>query len=74
MNRELIRQQLTGAGPFLIRTSGGKEYLAPHSEFVLIGRYNVVIEDQKGLLDIIDPLHVVSIRPGSRRKRQAAGG
>ena len=40
----------------------------PHPEFVLVGRHNIVIEDEKGLLDIIDPLQVVSIRPGSRRK------
>ena len=68
MNRELIRQQLVGQGPFLIRTSDGKEFRVPHPEFVLIGRHNIVIEDAKGLLDIIDPLRVVSIRPGTRRK------
>jgi hypothetical protein len=72
MNRELIRQQLVGNGPFLIRTSDGKEFQVPHPEFVLIGRHNIVIEDTKGLLDIIDPLHVVSIRPGPRRKSHKA--
>jgi hypothetical protein len=73
MNRELIRQQLMGPGPFIIRTSDGKQYTAPHSEFILIGRHNVVIEDARGMLDIIDPLHIVSIRPGGRRKTQKAG-
>jgi hypothetical protein len=68
MNRELIRQQFIGQGPFLIRTSDGKEFPVPHPEFVLIGRHNIVIENATGLLDIIDPLHVVSIRPGPRRK------
>ena len=68
MNCVLIRQQLTGRGPFTIRTSDGKEYVVPHSEFILIGHHNLVIEDAKGLLDIIDPVHVVSIRPGRRRK------
>ncbi len=68
MNRELIRQQLVGQGPFLIRTSDGKEFLVPHPEFVLVGRHNIVVEDAKGLLDIIDPLHVVSIRPTRRLK------
>lgn len=68
MNRELIRQQLVGRGPFRIRTSDGKEFSVPHPEFVLIGRHNIVIENTKGFLDIIDPLHVVSIRPGGRRK------
>ena len=68
MNRELIRQQLMGRGPFVIRTSDGKQYTAPHSEFVFVGRHNVIIEDAKGLLDILDPMHVVSIRPGRRTK------
>jgi len=68
MNRDMIRQQLTGRGPFTIRTSDGKTFTVPHSEFVLIGRRNIVIEDPKGLLDIIDPLHVVSIRPGRSGK------
>ena len=68
MNRDLIRQQLVGQGPLIIRTSDGKEFPVPHPEFVLVGRHNIVIEDSKGLLDIIDPLHVVSLRPGTRRK------
>jgi hypothetical protein len=68
MNRGMIRRQLVGQKPLTIRTSDGKEFPVPHPEFVLVGRHNIVIEDEKGLLDIIDPLHVVSIRPGSRRK------
>jgi len=68
MNRELIRQQLTGSGQFIIRTSDGKEFTVPHPEFVLVGRHNVVIETENGLLDIVDPLHIVSIRPSTRRK------
>ena len=70
MTNALIRQQLTGRGPFIVRTTDGKEYLAPHSEFILVGHHNLVIETEDGLLDIIDPLHVVSIRPGRRRKAQ----
>ena len=66
MNREMIRQQLVGRGPFTIRTSDGKQFTVPHSEFVFVGRRNIVIEDAKGLLDILDPMHVVSIRPGRR--------
>ena len=72
MNTELIRQQLQGPGPFIIRTSDGKEYLAPHTDFVLVGRANLVIETENGLLDIIDPLHVVSIRPKARRRPTSA--
>ena len=68
MNRELMRQQLVGQKALIIRTSDGKAFPVPHPEFVLVGRHNIVIEDEKGLLDIIDPLHVVSIRPGTKRK------
>jgi hypothetical protein len=67
MNPQVIRQQLSGRGPFLIRTSDGKQYSVPHSEFVMVGRRNVVVEQPNGLLDIIDPIHVVSIRPGDQR-------
>ena len=72
MNREMIRQQLIGRGPFTVRTSDGKEFTVPHSEFVFVGRRNIVIEDAKGLLDILDPMHVVSIRPGRRSKAHGA--
>ena len=74
MNRELIRQQLVGQKPVVIRTSDGKEFTVPHPEFVLVGRHNIVVEHQNGFLDIIDPLHVVSIRPGVKRKTQKAPG
>lgn len=70
MNRELIRQRLIGRGPFTIRTSDGKQYRVPHSEFVFVGRHNLVIEGAKGLLDIIDPLHVVSILLGASGTKQ----
>ena len=70
MNPMLIRQQLAGRGPFTVRTSDGRQFVVPHSEFILVGQHNVVIENEKGLLDIIDPGHVVSIRPGRRRKVQ----
>ena len=70
MNRVLIRQQLTGRGPFTIRTSDGKQFVVPHSESIMVGHHNLIIERTDGLLDIIDPMHVVSIRPGRRRKVQ----
>ena len=68
MNRELIRQHLKGATSYTIRTSDGKEFRVPHADFVLIGQHNLVIEQPSGYLDIIDPLHVVSIRPKGSRK------
>lgn len=68
MNRELIRRQLSGSGQFVVRTSDGKEYAVLHTEFVLVGRHNLVIEDEDGAFDIIDPMHVVSIRQVRKRK------
>jgi hypothetical protein len=68
MNRDLIRQQLASGQGAVIRTSDGQRYTVAHPEFVLIGKHNVVVEHPNGYLDIIDPLHIVSIRPAPRRK------
>jgi hypothetical protein len=63
MNVQTIRKRLSKEGPFIVRTSDGEKYSVPHPEFVWVGRYNVVIEDEQGGIDVIDPLHVVAIRP-----------
>jgi hypothetical protein len=73
MNTEQIRKRLQGQGPHLLRTSDGREYLIPHPEFVFVGRHNVVIEDEAGMLEVIDPMHVVSIRSGTSRKPRNGG-
>ena len=52
---------------------GETTVLPTHPEFVLIGRHNVVIEHENGFLNILDPLHVVSVRPGTRRKTHKSG-
>lgn len=57
----------------MLRTSDGQEFAIPHPEFVLVGRHNVVIEDEQGLLEVIDPLHVVSIRSMTPRKGRNGG-
>jgi hypothetical protein len=70
MNPAIIKKQTTGSGPFVIRTSDGKEYHAPHGEFIGFTRHYVYVEDEKGGVDILDRLHVVSVRPvGKRRPR-----
>jgi len=57
-----------------IRTSDAGRLRVPHPEFVPVGRHPLVIERDKSLLDIIDPQHRVSIRPGrGRRKAQKVG-
>jgi hypothetical protein len=62
MNISLIRKHLGKHGPHVVRTSDGNEYRVPHPEFVLIGRHNLVIEEEDGNLEILDPVHVVAIR------------
>jgi hypothetical protein len=73
MNRESIRKQLRRPGPLVVRTSYGKQFPVPHPEFVMVGRFNVAIEDEDGAYDIISPLHIVSIRPASRQKQRKNG-
>ncbi len=69
MNVATIRKRLSKQGPFVVRTSDGQEYVVPHPEFVLVGRYNLILEEEDGGIEVIDPLHVVSIRRGPARKR-----
>jgi hypothetical protein len=73
MNTEQMRKRLQGQGPHRLRTSDGREYLVPHPELVLVGRRNVVIEDEAGMLEVMDPMHVVSIRSGTSRKPRNGG-
>jgi len=68
MNVAAIRKRLSKAGPFIVRTSDGEQYSVLHPEFVWVGRHNLVIEDEKGGIDVIDPLHVVAIRRTSSVK------
>ncbi len=68
MNPAIIKKQTTGPGPFVIRTSDDKEYRAPHGEFIGFTRHYLYVEDEQGGVDILDPLHVVAIRPLSKRR------
>ena len=63
MNVEKIRKKLTGGfQPFMIRTSDGREFEVPHPEFIAIGKYEVAVVDKEGDIDLLDPLHIVSIK------------
>lgn len=73
MNREAIIRNLRRASPLVIRTSDGNEFPVPHPEFVLVGRFNVAVEDEGGGFDLIDPLHIVSIRRASKKKQHKNG-
>jgi hypothetical protein len=66
MNIEKIRRKLTGGfRPFLIRTSDGREYAVPHSEFILLAPHEIGVVSSDGYIDTLDPLHITSIRTAS---------
>jgi len=49
MNPEYIRKKLrNGFHPSVIRTSDGREFPAPHKEFIMVTKRNVVIADEEG--------------------------
>ena len=57
-----IRKRLTGAFvPFLLGTSDGEKFPVPHREFIFVTEKRVVIADSKGYVNVLDPLHIVSI-------------
>jgi hypothetical protein len=47
--------------PFTIRTSDGEKFPVPHREFVFVTQRRVVVADRKGYVNVLDPLHIVSI-------------
>jgi hypothetical protein len=71
VNAAIIKKQTTGPGPFIIKTSDGKEYTAPHGEFIGFTKHYIYVEDAEGGVDILDPLHVVAIKPLRKRRRYA---
>ena len=75
MNVDEIRNQLKRLGPHVVRASDGHEYRVPHPEFVMVGRRNVVFEWEDGLIEVVDPLHVVAIRkaPATKGKNGSSG-
>jgi hypothetical protein len=59
---EVIRNRLHGGvKPFTIYLSDGRKYDVPHPEFIMVTRRSVVVANERGLVDILDPLHIVSI-------------
>jgi hypothetical protein len=63
MNVEKIRKHLSGGfRPFVLRTSDGGEYQIPHPEFIALGKCYVAVVDSRGDMDILEPLHIVSMK------------
>jgi len=62
MTVEDIRKRLSGGFvPFTLRTSDGEKFPMPHREFIFLTPRRVVIADRKGYVNVLDPLHIVSI-------------
>jgi hypothetical protein len=63
MNLEAIRKRLeNGFRPFVIRTSDDREFPVPHREFIFLTKRSVIVADREGYVDILDPLHIASLR------------
>lgn len=62
MKVELIRRRLQGGfKPFRLFHAAGRTFDVPHPEFILVTRRSVVVANARGFVDILDPLHIVSI-------------
>ncbi len=68
MNAEAIRQQLTGAGPFVIRTTDGREFAPTHADYVGCTPHYVMIEDEQGSVEILEAESVAAIASGAPPK------
>lgn len=63
MNLEDIRRRLSdGFRPFVIRTADGREFPVPHKEFIFLTARSVIVADREGYVDILDPVHITSLR------------
>jgi hypothetical protein len=57
-----IEKRLEGGFvPFTLRTSDGEKFAVPHREFIFVTSKRVVIADRRGYVNVLDPLHIVSI-------------
>ena len=63
MNIEKIRKHFTGGfRPFTLRTSDGHEFHVPHPEFIALGKSDVAEVDKRGDINILEALHIVSLK------------
>lgn len=69
MNLEEIRRRLQGGfKPFTLHLSDGRKYDVPQPEFVLVTRRSVAVADPEGFIDVLDPLHIMSVKDFAPRK------
>ena len=72
MSIDKIRKRLTGGfRPFVLRTSDGREFPVPHPEFIALGKSDVAVVDKTGDINVLEALHIVSIK--TPKAKNAAG-
>ena len=74
MNIEKIRKRLPGGFiPFILRTSDEREFKVPHPEFILISpKGSLAVVDDDGDINLLDTLHIVSLKELKTAKANGA--
>jgi hypothetical protein len=64
---ELHKLTANGFRPFKLYLSDGRSFDVPHPDYIAISRRVVVVIGEDELPNIIDPLHIVSAKPGETK-------
>ncbi len=48
--------------PFWIELTSGKELAVPHPDHVFVGRFRVVVEDDRGVMNVLSGRHISRLR------------
>ena len=60
---ELRKLTTNGFRPFKVYLSDGRTFNVPHPDYIAISRRIVVVIGEDELPNLIDPLHIVSVKP-----------
>ena len=58
--REAVRK--VPFAPFWIELSSGGEIPVPHPDHIFVGTQRVVVEDDRGVINVLSPVHMARIR------------
>lgn len=48
--------------PFVMRTSDGREFPVPYRDSIMLTKRSIVVADEEGFVDILDPLRISSLK------------
>ncbi len=54
--------------PFWIELTSGEELPVPHPDHIFVGRTRVVVEDDRGVMNVLSPPHMTRIRWQERER------